>query len=423
MSPGRIILGALAVGVTVSLGLGAFVGWRWSTSLLPTTPDIPAAASVSARATGLLDMRRLATAVDRWSTETRLTATVASLESSLSAVDCAIVSSGDRRLISIGAETTLSAGPAQHLLIGATALEVLGADHRFVTEIRGPAPVEGIITGDLVIVGGGDPMLFSDLALPLAAEVGLPATVGDELVTQVLGRGVIGVTGDLLGVDDRYDQLFIAPELAGRAPRPTPIASLVVNRGLLVGATYALNPVQAAAAEFGRLLARQGVLIGGRSRATTTLPIAELDVLAQLESSPLSDIVAAMIESRDGATADMLLKEIGHASSGRGTRASGAGRLVTEAADPTNPPRIVEGWGLAEENRLGCLDLADAVTRLLDHLDVDTFEYVEEAGSTTIAIGAEPGMLAVIIGPERIDPVAILEDLRIDRLEAIGPST
>lgn len=44
----------------------------------------------------------------------------------------------------------------------ATALEILGPDFRFVTEVKASAPLkDGIIDGDLVIVGGGDPMLAS----------------------------------------------------------------------------------------------------------------------------------------------------------------------------------------------------------------------------------------------------------------------
>lgn len=42
----------------------------------------------------------------------------------------------------------------------ATALEILGPDFRFVTEVKASAPLkDGIVDGDVVIVGGGDPML------------------------------------------------------------------------------------------------------------------------------------------------------------------------------------------------------------------------------------------------------------------------
>lgn len=42
----------------------------------------------------------------------------------------------------------------------ATALEILGPDFRFMTEVKASAPLkDGIVDGDVVIVGGGDPML------------------------------------------------------------------------------------------------------------------------------------------------------------------------------------------------------------------------------------------------------------------------
>lgn len=52
--------------------------------------------------------------------------------------------------------------PASSLktLTTATALEVLGPDFRFTTTLKSTAPMkDGVIAGDLVIVGGGDPML------------------------------------------------------------------------------------------------------------------------------------------------------------------------------------------------------------------------------------------------------------------------
>jgi len=63
--------------------------------------------------------------------------------------------------------------PASSLktLTTATALEVLGPDFRFSTELRTTAKMQnGVIEGDLVIVGGGDPMLkLDDLTAMTAA--------------------------------------------------------------------------------------------------------------------------------------------------------------------------------------------------------------------------------------------------------------
>jgi len=55
--------------------------------------------------------------------------------------------------------------PASSLktLTTATALEILGPDFHFTTELKSTAPIKvGVIQGDLVIIGGGDPMLKLD---------------------------------------------------------------------------------------------------------------------------------------------------------------------------------------------------------------------------------------------------------------------
>lgn len=57
-------------------------------------------------------------------------------------------------------------------LTTATALEILGPDFHFTTELKSTAPIqEGIIKGDLVIVGGGDPMLKLDDLKAWAADL------------------------------------------------------------------------------------------------------------------------------------------------------------------------------------------------------------------------------------------------------------
>ncbi|PZX06110.1 D-alanyl-D-alanine carboxypeptidase/D-alanyl-D-alanine endopeptidase [Celeribacter halophilus] len=68
------------------------------------------------------------------------------------------------------------------------ALEHLGAEYRFITRVLRSGPVvNGVVQGDLILVGGGDPTLDTD---------GL-ATLAGKLVAQ----GITGVSGRLL-IDD-----------------------------------------------------------------------------------------------------------------------------------------------------------------------------------------------------------------------------
>ena len=60
----------------------------------------------------------------------------------------------------VSATTSLIPASSLKTLTTATALEILGPDFHFTTELKSSAPVQdGIIQGDLLIVGGGDPML------------------------------------------------------------------------------------------------------------------------------------------------------------------------------------------------------------------------------------------------------------------------
>ncbi|WP_395744850.1 D-alanyl-D-alanine carboxypeptidase/D-alanyl-D-alanine-endopeptidase [Prosthecobacter sp.] len=69
-------------------------------------------------------------------------------------------------------------------LTTATALEILGPDFLFSTELRSTAPIQsGILRGDLLILGGGDPMLKLDDLKAWAAEL--------------KKRGLIRVTGGI----------------------------------------------------------------------------------------------------------------------------------------------------------------------------------------------------------------------------------
>src|SRR5690554_667817 len=63
------------------------------------------------------------------------------------------------------------------------ALEVLGPTYRFRTQLLATGPVQnGVIQGDLVLVGGGDPLLDTDALAGMAANL--------------KAAGVQGVTGD-----------------------------------------------------------------------------------------------------------------------------------------------------------------------------------------------------------------------------------
>ena len=92
----------------------------------------------------------------------------------------------------------------QKVLIGSVALRTLGADFRYVTTVGSTAPiVEGVLTGDLVVTGSGDPSvsdrMAGDAMAPLRAIADSLALRGLKRVTGGIVRGGDAFPGSALG--------------------------------------------------------------------------------------------------------------------------------------------------------------------------------------------------------------------------------
>lgn len=93
-----------------------------------------------------------------------------------------------RVLESSAADRPMPPASVAKTLTATYALEVLGQDYRFVTKVIGTGPVSnGIVQGDLVLVGGGDPTLVTD-------------NLGD-MAKALRAAGVQGVSGRFVVVD------------------------------------------------------------------------------------------------------------------------------------------------------------------------------------------------------------------------------
>src|SRR6266403_798251 len=99
--------------------------------------------------------------------------------------------------------------PASNMKLFTTALALakLGPDYRFHTtlETRGTVSPAGVLTGDLILVGRGDPNL-SNRKFPFNLKEefdGAPEKVLAELADALVAKGVTEVSGDVVG-DDSY---------------------------------------------------------------------------------------------------------------------------------------------------------------------------------------------------------------------------
>jgi D-alanyl-D-alanine carboxypeptidase/D-alanyl-D-alanine-endopeptidase (penicillin-binding protein 4) len=236
--------------------------------------------------------------------------------------------------------STMPLRPAsvEKLAVTYAALRVLGPGYRFRTEVRSAGRRTGSTWhGNLVLVGGGDP----SLAL---ADV-------DRLARGIARTGIRYVDGRVLGDETRFDGLrgargwkrsFLGIEAA-------PLSALSV------AGVHTVSPdgsARAAALALKQALERRGVDVEGRTGTGKASDVAR--PLAVDSSAPLLVLLRHMDRESDNFYAEMLLKELGVATSARGTTAAGAAAVRRILADPDVPMtgvRIADGSGLSLDDR------------------------------------------------------------------------
>jgi D-alanyl-D-alanine carboxypeptidase/D-alanyl-D-alanine-endopeptidase (penicillin-binding protein 4) len=118
------------------------------------------------------------------------------------------------------------------LVTGSAALAQLGEGHRFGTTISACGDVDegGVLRGDLIIVGGGDPTISARF------------NGGDPLVTfrawadSLRSLGISRIAGDVVGDDELFDDVHIGPGWAWDyldAAYAAEIGALLFNEGAL----------------------------------------------------------------------------------------------------------------------------------------------------------------------------------------------
>lgn len=87
------------------------------------------------------------------------------------------------------------------LVTAAAALEALGPDYRYRTQVAATGPVRnGVLRGDLVVIGGGDPSISERFH-------GAVETVFRAWADSLRARGVTRIDGAVIGVDDVFDDV------------------------------------------------------------------------------------------------------------------------------------------------------------------------------------------------------------------------
>lgn len=330
-----------------------------------TTVAAPGATAEPAKAlpTGLLSYRRGASELSR---RLNLTAFETSVQPLLELVDersCAAVSLDGVLVGARNADQVVIPASTLKILVAAVAVDVLGADFTYTTRVAGPAPAGGVVDGDVYLIGGGDPLLSGDWYASSNLDRFPPfhTTSLDELARRLAAAGVTEIRGAVRGDGSRYDDEMYVDSWGGGVAglEAGPYDALLVNDARVRGDDQrSADPNEAGAREFVRLLGEQGVVVSGGA-GTGQAPDGASE-LATIESAPLSSVVAEMLTNSDNNTAELMVKEIGFAASGAGTRQAGLDAIVATIAGwgiDTAGLALGDGSGLSLDDRITCAQL------------------------------------------------------------------
>lgn len=266
-------------------------------------------------------------------------------------------------LFSRNPEVPITPASTLKILTSAAALEALGPDHRFTTRV-----VAGESDGEIVLVGGGDPVLVT--ADPLMTGSTSLAELADGAAEALAAAGTATVR---LGFDDT---LFSGPAVNPRW-RPSyvpdgvaaPVSALTVDGGRTTPgrAARAGDPAQTTADVFATMLVDRGIEVDGAPyRAPAPDGAAEL---AAIESAPLDDVVEYLLAASDNDVSEIVARHValslGREGSSEEAMAAMADTLETLGVD-TAGLTLLDGSGLARDNAVPATALVDTLLAAAD---------------------------------------------------------
>jgi len=312
------------------------------------------------------------------------------------------------------ADTAMCPASALKILTTGAALEILGPDFRFETKLVSSAPAAPTLDGDLVIVGGGDPVLTSRQLENLVVELTLAGirridgrVIADASrfpehpmsehwnwgdIGNAYGAGAFGLNvnhnmasakfragasaGDpavFLGAGREFPgiswQNLVTTGAVGTGQNVTvfsePYGSRVTFRGTIPPGTQDHfvsmadpNPPASVQAIVTAALRENGVEITGRVRE----PSEKRHILARAESVPLIEIVGSIHRTSNNLEAQCLFLMLGM----EGDPVAVVREYWESRGVPFSALRMIDGSGLARANMIRAVDLAKAMRLALD---------------------------------------------------------
>lgn len=259
-----------------------------------------------------------------------------------------------RQLYDEDADHALTPASTTKIATAVAVLSAAGPDHRLTTRaVLEPG------TGEVVLVGGGDPTLTARKETDGWAGL---RTLADETAAALKKRHLASVK---LGYDT---SLFTGPVLhpIGINPNLAPVTALMADEGRMDGSTSgpaprSTDPAADTARTFGALLQARGV----KTSAPRSSKAAHgAQALASVQSPPLSAVVERMLTNSDNDIAEALARQTALATGGQPSFDGGAAAIADRLKKlglPLAGDRFHDGSGLNRDDRL----TADLLTDLL----------------------------------------------------------
>jgi D-alanyl-D-alanine carboxypeptidase/D-alanyl-D-alanine-endopeptidase (penicillin-binding protein 4) len=328
----------------------------------------------------LLSARRAPNTLSVITRTGKLSRAFASIVSDFPAQSCISIEWMGMRLGSLNPTKAMIPASATKVITAAVALEILKPEFKYTTNVHGTLDATGATT-DLFFVGWGDPLLVRN---EYVASEKYPTTSGtslEKLADSLVAAGLRRVAGSVVGVDSRYDDkrfIDIWPQ-DFHYTEAGPLGALMVDDGVVLGQTNKPgDPAIAAATELQNVLSARGVLFGALPRRDA-LP-SDVALIASIESAPLTSIIQEMLVNSDNNTSELLLKEIGFASSATGSTSAGLTAVKEQLTKwkLDKDVQLFDGSGLASDGRVPC----DVFMSLLNTFSTTMPALMATAGET-----------------------------------------
>lgn len=254
----------------------------------------------------------------------------------------------------------LALAPASNekLFVTASALLRFGSTGTLKTTLATAPGVEidedGVLRGDLYLVGGGDPTL---------GDTGLAA-----LADQLVDAGVTRIDGGVIGDESAFDRLRGGPDSGYRADGD--LGGWLTALSWRHGRAGASGPARAAATKLALLLKARKVKYARKARAGKLSAVAgggvaaDAEPLATLDSPTVGNLIGAINVPSENFYAEMMVKALGAQYGAGGTTAAGLTVVRKDLAALGVHPRMVDGSGLSRANQTTARQLVRLLERM-----------------------------------------------------------